>query len=186
MLQFLLSITDESNHEKIMYLYNKYHDPMINYAVSKFKNMNRCNYVYDAEDAVQSAFVKITKHIDNINFSLEERIVKNYVYAILNNEICDLLRNNVEFLEFDETLYDETAYNFVEDFDIKQRYKEVVSAIENLDPKYSTTLTLLYCQELTVNEISATMGISAKTVYTRVCRGRKLLIEALGVATSDE
>ena len=73
MLQFLLSITDESNHEKIMYLYNKYHDPMINYAVSKFKNMNRCNYAYDAEDAVQSAFVKITSPTDIAPASLRPK-----------------------------------------------------------------------------------------------------------------
>ena len=50
MLQFLLTLTDESNHGKIEHLYNKYHDYMMKCAVTKFKSLGRSNYTYDAED----------------------------------------------------------------------------------------------------------------------------------------
>ena len=52
-------------------------------------------------------------------------------------------------------------------YELKENYNQVVKAIEELDEKYSTTLYLFYCKEMTVNEIAKIMGISAKTVYTR-------------------
>ena len=96
MLQFLLTLTDESNHGKIEHLYNKYHDYMMKCAVTKFKSLGRSNYTYDAEDAVQNAFMKITKYIDKIDFSRGEKDVKNYCLAILSNEICNVLSDNQE------------------------------------------------------------------------------------------
>ena len=55
----------------------------------------------------------------------------------------------------------------------------MVKAIETLDERYSTTLYMVYCQEMTVNEIAEMMGISTKTVYTRLARGRKLLLDTI-------
>ena len=78
MLQFLLTLTDESNRGKVEELYHKYHDYMIKCAVTKFKSLGRSNCVYDAEDAVQNAFMKITKYIHKIDFSRTETDVKNY------------------------------------------------------------------------------------------------------------
>lgn len=186
MLQFLLAISDESDHDKILYLFNKYEKHMLRFATSKFKNMGRWNYTLDAEDSVQSAFVKITAYIKNVDFSRGENDVKNYVFAILNNEIHNLVRDNAVFEEFDEEVYSELEYDITEELNIKQRYNEVVRAIENLDLKYSTTLFLFYCKEITVNEISDMMGISAKTVYTRLSRGKVLLLESLKGVTAYE
>ncbi|MBE6644233.1 MAG: sigma-70 family RNA polymerase sigma factor [Ruminococcaceae bacterium] len=186
MLQFLLSISDESDYAKINYIYNEYHDFMVKVAVNKFKNMGRSNYVFDAEDAVQSAFVKITKYINNIDFSANEKKIKNYVFSILNNEINNIISENAEFDELDEDFYDKTDDDFIEELCIKEKYNQVVRAIENLDERYSTTMYLLYCNEMTVNEISDLMGISAKTIYTRLSRGKKLLLDSLKGVTVNE
>lgn len=61
MLQFLLSISDESNHSKIEYLYNRYQKEMMRVAKSRLKQLGMPNYEIDAEDVVQNAFVKIAK-----------------------------------------------------------------------------------------------------------------------------
>ena len=58
-------------------------------------------------------------------------------------------------------------------------YGEIVRAIEKLDDKYCTTLQLFFCKEMTPNAIAELMGISPKTVYTRLARGKKLLLEIL-------
>ena len=179
MLQFLLSLTDESNHGKIEHIYNKYHDYMMKCAVTKLKAAGRSNFMYDAEDAVQNSFMKITKYIDAIDFSRGENDVKNYCFAVLSNEICNVLSYNQEDYEFDEEFCDENEYNFIEELEIKERYNEVVKAIEELDERYSTTLYLALCKEMTPNEIADMMGLSAKTVYTRIARGKKLLVESL-------
>jgi len=179
MLQFLLTLTDESNHGKIEHIYNTYHDYMMKFAVSKFKSKGRTNAVYDAEDAVQSTYMKITKYINSIDFSRGEEDVKNYCFSILCNEICNILTHNEENFEVDEELFAENEYNFIEELEIKEKYNEVVKAVETLDEKYSTTLYLWLCKEMTPNEIAEMMGITAKTVYTRLDRGKKLLLETL-------
>ena len=66
MLQFLLTLTDESNHSKIEYIYNTCHDYMMRYAISRFQALGRTNFMYDAEDAVQNAFMRITRYIDKV------------------------------------------------------------------------------------------------------------------------
>ena len=179
MLQFLLTLTDESNHGKIEHLYNKYHDYMMKCAVTKFKSSGRSNYTYDAEDAVQNAFMKITRYIDNIDFSRDEKDVKNYCLAILSNEICNVLSDNHEDCELNEEFCSEKEYNFVEELEIQESYNEVVKAIKALDEKYSTTLYLVFCKENTINQVAEMMGITPKTVYTRLARGKKLLLDSL-------
>ena len=184
MLHFLLTLTDESNHGKIEHIYNTYHDYMLKYAVSKLKSMGRTNFIYDAEDAVQNAFMKITKYIDKIDFSRDEKDVKNYCFSILSNEICNVLSDNEEIYELNEEFNLEKEYSFIEELEIKENYQQVVKAIENLDEKYSTTLYLVFCKEHTVNEVAEMMGISVKTVYTRLARGKTLLLDSLERVTN--
>ena len=184
MLHFLLTLTDESNHEKIEHIYNTYHDYMLKYAVSKLKSMGRTNFIYDAEDAVQNAFMKITKYIDKIDFSRDEKDVKNYCFSILSNEICNVLSDNEEIYELNEEFNLEKEYSFIEELEIKENYQQVVKAIENLDEKYSTTLYLVFCKEHTVNEVAEMMGISVKTVYTRLARGKALVLDSLERVTN--
>ena len=186
MLQFLLTLTDESNHEKIERLYDTYHEYMTRYAISKFKSFGRTNFVYDAEDAVQNTFMKITKYINSIDFSRGEKDVKNYCFSILCNEISNVLNDNQETYEFDEELCSESEYNFVERLEIQENYNEVVRAIEALDEKYSTTLYLIFCKEKTVNQVAEMMGLATKTVYTRLARGKKLLLDSLKGANVNE
>ncbi len=186
MLQFLLTISDSSDHEKIKRIYDGYYLFMLKYATGKLKNIGRRNYVYEAEDIVQNSFMKITRYIRDIDFSLGEKCVKNYVFAILNNEFCNFLNDNEELDEFDEDFYKEAEYDFLEEIDIKESYNEAVKAIENLDEKYSMTLFMFYCKEMSVERISKLMGISAKTVYTRIARGKILLINSMrGVKVNE-
>ena len=185
MLQFLLTLTDESNHWKVEHIYNTYHDYMMKYAVSKLRAAGRTNFMYDAEDAVQSSFLKIGKYIDKIDFSRGEKDVKNYCLTILCNEICNVLNDNEENYEFDEEFCSGNEYNIIEELEIRERYNEVVKAIKALDEKYSTTLYLIFCKEKTVNQVAELMGISPKTVYTRLARGRELLLDYLKGAKID-
>ena len=179
MLQFLLTFSDESDHGKIEYIYNSYHDLMMRFAVSRFRYDGRPNFLLDAEDAVQNAFMKIVRFIDRIDLSWGEKEVKNYCFTILSNEICKIFKENSENYENFEEFCLEKEFNIIEELQIRDEYAEVVGAIEALDEKYSTTLYLFFCKEMTVNEIADMMGISPKTVYTRLARGKRLLIESL-------
>lgn len=179
MLQFLLTICDEKYHEQIEFLYNTYHEDMVRFATSKFRLRHRNNPLLDAEDAVQSCFLRISKYIEKVKFTDNQKQLKNYIFTILVHEIGRVIESNYENFDCLEEVVDESSCDFIEQLNIKEQYNEVVKAIERLDEIYSTTLFLAYCQEMTVNEIAELMDVSPKTVYTRLARGKQILRNSL-------
>lgn len=185
MLLYLLSISDESDHGKITYLYENFYDYLLKYSVKVFQHHNRPNYVFDAEDAVQNTFLKVTKHIKKVDFSVGKNRLRNFLFAILTNETINVLRDNSKFIELNEEISIDSEYIFIDSLEIGERYDNVVAAIRKLDYKYSTTLSLFYNEGKTVNEIAAMMGLSTKTVYTRLARGRIILLNSLKGGSND-
>ena len=179
MLQFLLSIADQSDHEKVEYVYHKYHQEMLRLATQRLRQMGSHNYELDAEDVVQNAFVKIVRHIDKINFSFSEQAVHSYVMKIVANEAIIFMSDMVycENLEqYENSLSDD---DFLERICIREAYQTVVRAIANLDERYSITLSLRYVENLSIKEIASMLGIEEKSVYTRLERGKRKLLEQI-------
>ena len=179
MLLFLLSISDESNSSKIEYIYNNFHNDMLRFAKTRLKNSGLPNYLIDAEDSVQNAFMKIVKYIDSIDFSVSQKELKAYVITIVANETANIIASYREISDLDENVADLDDCEFFERLHIKDRYEQVIKAIAGLDEKYSITLMYYYQNDMSVNEIAGLMGISAKTVYSRLSRGKRLLIDLM-------
>lgn len=71
MLQFLFTICDEQYHSRIEYIYKRFHKDMFRFARNRFIAMNSHNPELDAEDAVQRAYLRITKYIHNLRFPMQ-------------------------------------------------------------------------------------------------------------------
>lgn len=179
MLQFLLTITDEKYHSRIEYIYNRFHKDMIRFARSKFRLMNSYNPELDAEDAVQRAFLRISKYIHNLQFPMHDNKLRCYVFSVVLHEAIRICEENKKYLDFREEFFEDDGYNIIEDIDIGLMYEDVVKAIEDLDSVYSVTLLLKYERGLSPKEIADMMDIPVKTVYTRIARGKKMLRDAL-------
>lgn len=179
MLTFLLSISEESDHDKIVYLYNSFHDDMLGLAKSRLRTAGMANYETDAEDVVQNAFVKITKYIGRINFEMSEREIKSYVLSIVANETTNIMNDHVFFEDLDNHVETVSEESFVKELLIRERYQEVMSAIEAMDEKYRTALLFRYGMEYEVKQMAELFEIPEKTVYTRIERGQKLLLQML-------
>ena len=76
--------------------------------------------------------------------------------------------------------------DFFEQIRIQERYDEVVEEIDRLDEKYSIPLSLRYGEEMETKEIAHLMGLSEKTVYTRISRAKKLLVEKINGENKNE
>lgn len=179
MLQFLLLIADEKDQAKIEYLYKRYHYDMLRFAKHRLHQFGMPNYELDAEDAVQNAFVKITKYIDKIDFTADEKAIKAYVLKIISNETANIVSDYTHFddlHEYTETLEDG---DFFGQMRTHVRYEDVVEAISRMDEKYSIPLSLRYSENMDVKAIAALLGIAEKTVYTRLNRAKKLLLEKI-------
>lgn len=179
MLQFLLSIADQSDHEKVEYVYHKYHQDMLRLATYRLRQRRSANCELDAEDIVQNAFVKIVRHIGKIDFSRSEQEVHGYIMTIVANEV-KLFMDDVVYCESLEQ-YENLASDddFIEQICIHEKYQEVVAAIVQLDERYSITLSLRYVDNMSVKDIAVLLGIEEKSVYTRIERGKRKLLEKL-------
>ena len=179
MLHFLLSIADESDHAKIEYIYHRYHDEMLRVAKARLHRRGVPNYDLDAEDAVQNAFVKIVKHINRIDFSMEERSIRAYILKIVANEAANVAedrRVTDDINEFADRIEDG---DFFGELRVQERYEDVIEAIQQLDERYSIPLSLRAEKNMEIKEIAELLGIAEKSVYTRLERARKMLIEIL-------
>ena len=179
MLNFLLAITDESNRELIEHLYNKYHDDMIRLARNRLKFRGIESYELDSEDIVQNAFFKVVKYIDAIDFAKPEEQVKAYIFSIVVNETKNFIADKEIADNIDGYLYMLSDDDFFKKMKVHMQYDMVVEQIKQLDEKYSITMLLYYCEDMDVKAISKIMGIAEKTVYTRLERGKRLLLDKL-------
>ena len=180
MLFFLFIISDEKDHFKIEYIYNHFHDDMIRFAKYRLKKAGLPNYEMDAEDAVQNAFLKITKYIHAIDIDVNRNELKSYVLTIVSNETSNITADYTYFEDFDDHIEELRDDEFYEHMRINERYEEVVETIKKLDDKYSIILLYRYRNNMSVSQIAELMGLPDKTVYTRLERGKKLLLKLLG------
>ena len=179
MLLYLLTLTEENNKPIIEKLYDSYHKDMMDFAKLRLWSADRKNFAFEAEDAVQNTFVKVTKYIERIDFSREEKHIRGYIFSILINEIYNILREKEFISDVSVDEIESVGFNQIETLIIVEKYSDAIAAIKQMDEKYSSTLYLAICKEMTVAEIAKMMGISEKTVYSRLLRGKKILIHAV-------
>ncbi|MBQ7336934.1 MAG: sigma-70 family RNA polymerase sigma factor [Clostridia bacterium] len=179
MLLLLLSMADQDESEKIEYIYRNFHKDMLYLARSRLRAAGDGNYAVNCEDVVQNAFVKITKYIHAIDFSRSEWKIKTYVMSIVSNEVSNFLRDMKQMEDIDRYADELSDESFLEALHIRQRYDEVVRAIEQLDEKYRLVLLYRFERGMEVAEIAALFGVLEMTVYTRIRRGKTLLLQLL-------
>lgn len=134
-------------------------------------------YIYfknsvDAEDAVQSVFLKLLEL--NIYFNdLEHE--KAWFITTTKNHCKDILkswwkRQRIDF---------ETQPDIISvDEDVEE--KEIISKLLALPEKYRVVLYLYYLEEYSVKEISTLLGRNESTIRSQMQRGRKKLKIDLG------
>lgn len=177
MLILLLTIPDEAVLRKILTLYNKYHINMLRYARSLLRCLGDENYYNDAEDVVQNAFVKLSRYIDNVDFSRSEDAVGGYLFTIVENEVTNFLSKQKKCDELDEMLINCNECDLFEEFSKKELYNNIVREIKRLDPKYREVLWMYLVEEKKVSDIAEQLDLKVNTVYTRIERGIALVRE---------
>ncbi len=183
MLNFLLMQCDSNDRHKVEYLYYHFHDELIRLAKKKMKNGKGNRYEQDAQDVVQNVYYRLTKHIYLIDFNWEESKMEAYVKTTLNNAIADYHKTRkrvpdpVELNE--ESVAEMDEEEFLARLKAEIKMEEVIEAIRQLDPIYKFTLTYRFLEGMKPCDIAKIMEVPLKTVYTRIERGKKILLEIL-------
>ena len=177
MLSFLLAISDLADHDKIIYVYNTYHTTLLKYARNILRGSSQ---VLNEEDAVQNVYVNLIKYIRNIKCWGDEDQLKAYLLTMTLHECTRLLKKSVDHEDVDDyqnvLVLDEDFVNRVNEED---NYQRLLQLILSMEEKYSIPMHLRWVEELDVKMIAQRLDLPVKTVYTRLERGKLILMKLL-------
>ncbi len=130
----------------------------------------------DAEDIVQSAFVRSVEKADTID---DEESVVAWFYRVLRNSIIDHYRRRAardrgteEFAREMQDLEQRLAFDPSDRNEVCQCVKPLM---DGLKPEYRDALTLIDIEEKPLRDLAAASGISENNAAVRVHRARQAL-----------
>jgi RNA polymerase sigma-70 factor (ECF subfamily) len=171
MFLFLALLDSPEEQEKFTQIYQQYRHFMWYVANQKLQDEKL------AEDAVQEAFLALTRHLDGIE-DIHSPRTKKYLATIVRSKAVDILRRSrpeEEFSEETADLQNLKEQDMLEHYLKKENYNYLVSCILELDDSYRTIFEYKYIYRMSDEAIGNLLGISAKNVNVRYYRARKKL-----------
>ncbi len=177
----LMSIDDEKQRSDVEQIWNLYGKIMLAKAFGILGNMQ------DAEDAVQEAFLRISKNAENFSEPKSPDTIA-LVSIYTRNVAINMYRRNKKRNELfgNDGDLDNVISAAAESEDIAQlivndETVEIVRrAINMLDEPYKDVILLKYYYHKKNIEIAEVLGVDANTVNGRVFRAKKKLKELIG------
>ncbi len=152
--------------------------PMVFRLISRFFRARE-----DVEDLAQDVFLKLFSRIDQVrpedNFpGWLARVTVNTCY----DELRKKRRRKVALETYGPMIVTETPAMTSE----PDKLGKMRLALDELDPKFKVPLILKEVEEMSVEEIARTMGITQTNVKVRLFRARKKLASMLGKAEGNK
>ncbi len=174
MLSLILVLLDEAEADRFNALYYHTQRAALNMAYAILKDN------YDAEEAVQEAFLRVAMNMENIEDPQGDR-AKNYVLKVTKHRALTFLerRNRREEEAFDEN----AEMTFVGDRSAEDRwldeeqYRLLIACIRKMKEPYQTVLYFHLVEYMETKEIAALLEKKLNTIQQQVIRGRQLLRE---------
>lgn len=156
------------NKEAFEYLYNKYKNKIQYFVFNIIKDNEK------AEDIAQETFIYILQHPKREGYSF-----KYYIYLIAKSRAINYIntenhRNeiNEKYLSKETEAIEQDIYEIIEK---KEKQKEIIEAINQLEDKYKNAIYLTNIEGLTYKETAKILGESVQNIKNIVHRGKKEL-----------
>jgi RNA polymerase sigma-70 factor (sigma-E family) len=135
-----------------------------------------------AEDLVQEAFIRLARSAHRIQ---DPRKAAAYLRSIVLNLARDQNRRGLVSLRHRLPFDDEQAS--VEDsITLAEEHQQVIDALRSLPRRQRDCLILRYYDELGIDDIASTLGISRNSAKTHLTRGIRTLESRLAEATGPD
>ncbi len=170
MILFLSMLDSEEDKDKFTRIYEKYR-----YFLWYLAN-ERLHDAYLAEDAVQEAFLALTRHLDKVD-EIESTATRNFLATIVKSKAVDMIRRKKGVSEevYEESIAGEISEDVLDIYLIKDNYDRILQAIAELDEIYRVVFEYKYLHGLTDREIADVLDVTPKVVNVRIFRARKKL-----------
>ena len=165
MVLFLALLDTQEEQEKFREIYENYRHFMWYIAQQKLKDTHL------AEDAVQEAFLALTRHLDKVEDAHSPR-TKKFLATIIRSKAIDLIRKN-------NPPEGKAGRDILDQLLVKENYNRLISCVLELDDSYRVVFEYKYLYQMSDEEIADILGISAKNVNVRYFRARKKLQEMI-------
>jgi RNA polymerase sigma-70 factor (ECF subfamily) len=134
----------------------------------------------DAEDLTQETFVRVFRSLAEY----QPGTFEGWLHRITTNLFLDLVRRRqrIRFDALPDDVGDRLASREAgpeQAYDLNNLDPEIQAALDALPPDFRVAVVLCDLEQLSYEEIAATLGIKVGTVRSRIHRGRVLLREAL-------
>ena len=132
-----------------------------------------------AEDIVQEAFLRLARHASRID-SLDR--APAYLRSIVLNLARDHNRRGLVSLRHRSTAGREidVVDDAVDQLARSEEHRTVLDAVRRLPTRQRDCITLKYFEELTIEQIASTLGVSVNSVKTHLQRAMTALDRKLG------
>ena len=130
-----------------------------------------------AEDLVQEAFIRLARSAHRIK---DETRAAAYLRSIVLNLARDHNRRGLVSLRHRLPL-DEQRVQEEDVLELRDDQRQVIEALRELPHRQRACLVLRYYQELGIDEIAETLGISRNSVKTHLQRGLAAMETRIGV-----
>ena len=138
---------------------------------------------HDAEEITQDAFLQVYKKLATLK---NPNQFAGWLYVIVNRLCIDWMRKQkpamrsleeMSVKEIDDVIYARYVSEHRESEATDRRHEIVKKLLAKLPESERTVVTLYYLGEMTMKEISKFLGVSVKTISSRLHRARKRLKE---------
>ncbi|HOJ38022.1 MAG TPA: RNA polymerase sigma factor [Ignavibacteriales bacterium] len=167
----------KGNTEDFKYIIDRYKDKAFSLLVRMIKNQQ------DAEEALQDSFLKAYKALPGFKW---ESKFSSWFYRIVYNTALTKIANNktnietidIEFDDNDEpvndlsSLYDDNDMQFS---DITNFSEIINNLLAKLPVRYSAVISMFYLDEMSIEEIASSTGMTVTNVKVTLHRARNLL-----------
>ena len=146
-------------------LINRWHEPLWRY-LRRLAGSNEA-----ADDLVQDTWLRVMRGIAGLRDAAR---VRPWLFGIARRVAMDRLRAQYARPHDDEAQIDEIAALPVDD-ELESDLEALEAGLASLPVRERETLALFYLRELSIEEMSALLGVPAGTVKSRLFRARELL-----------
>ena len=137
---------------------------------------------YEAEDAVQDAFIGIARNMKTVSTISDKADLFYYLMRAAENAAYNRTRQTKHYanvLPLEEGLVG-SKHSFWESLCTKLDYEQMMRAIGSLPKMYREVLYYHFVLGLTIPEVAKGLDIKLSTTKQRLVRGKKALLDAIG------
>lgn len=168
MLDTLLAqLETEEEKTLIEKLYYEYESQMYSTAFAILQHKQ------DAEDAVQSAFLKIIEYLPKLNMDLNLQ-TQSLLTVITRNIALNKIKKRKQRLKYELDIEDYETIPVIDDFD-KISFKKIQSLVDKLPDDLKNVVIMRFILDYNPKTIAGLLDITESAVYKRITAARKLL-----------